>query len=233
MPYPTYEAGMFAEQVSSTPAPRHGAAIDDPYGTARLFERDEVIFWEGDPATSFYQVAAGAVRSCKLLDDGRRQIVAFHVVDEIFGIECSQEHQVCAEAINPSNIVAFPQISVDALARCSSRTARDVLASALLSLERAQRHTIVLGRKLAPERIATFLLDMADRVQSDSFELPMSRMDIADYLGLTTETVSRTLTQFAREALIQISSAKRGIVLRDKPALRRLHEGALPSPLHM
>jgi CRP/FNR family nitrogen fixation transcriptional regulator len=201
-------------------------------GATHYYARDEVIFWEGEPATSYYRVATGAVRSCKLLGDGRRQIVAFHVVDEIFGLEGSEEHRFSAEAINKANVVAFPRRDVESVANADPCVARDVVASALAGLERAQEHATLLGRKLAPERVASFLLDMADRVHSDAFELPMSRTDIADYLGLTTETVSRTLCQFARAALIQISAAKRGIVLCDRVALRRLHEGAFALQTH-
>jgi len=103
---------------------------------------------------------------------------------------------------------------------------QEVLAATILSLGRAQRHAVVLGRELAPERVASFLLDMAERTKSDAFELPMTQRDVGDYLGLTVETVSRTLTQFAKDALIRMVRAQRQIVLLNKPALRRLHEGA-------
>lgn len=216
--------------------PRRLASSSDAgkslFGAARHYAPDETIFWEGEPATSYYRVSTGAVRSCKFLGDGRRQIVAFHVVDEIFGLEGSEEHRLSAEAINEAKIVAFPRCRAENPADRDRSVAHDVIAFALAGLERAQEHAILLGRKLAPERVASFLLDMAERTRSDSFELPMSRADIADYLGLTTETVSRTLCQFARDALIKMSAAKRGIVLGDKSALRRLRDGdvALPSP---
>src|SRR5262249_4771593 len=143
-------------------------------GANRWFAKDEVIFWEGEPATSYYRVAHGAVRSCKLLGDGRRQIVAFYVVDEVFGLEGSAEHRLSAEAIGEANVVSLPRQLGE------GGVAQDIVASAFANLERAQEHATLLGRKLAPERVASFLLDMAERVHSDVFELPMSRTDIAD-----------------------------------------------------
>ena len=90
-------------------------------------------------------------------------------------------------------------------------------------LERAQNHLLLLGRKNAQERVATFLLEMASRAASTTeIELPMSRQDIADYLGLTIETVSRTLTQLEGDAAIEIPTS-RHILLRDRSALRRLN----------
>jgi CRP/FNR family transcriptional regulator, nitrogen fixation regulation protein len=231
---------FFTDDGSSTPASSRAAtdgqqsataSVDTHLGAARAYARDEVIFWEGERATSYYRVATGAVRSCKFLGDGRRQIVAFHIVDEIFGLDGGPERRFSAEAVNAAKVVAFPRSSAAESDWAEPRVAPDVVtAAALAGLERAQEHATLLGRKLAPERVASFLLDMAERVHSDAFELPMSRADIADYLGLTTETVSRTLCQFARDALIQMSAAKRGIVLTDKVALHRLHDGGLPLP---
>jgi CRP/FNR family nitrogen fixation transcriptional regulator len=167
---------------------------------------------------------------CKLFSDGRRQIVAFHVVDEIFGFERSDERGMFAEAVSEVSVVVLPRCGVDALAHSDRQLARDIVTSTLVNLERAQRHAVVLGRMLAPERIATFLLDMAERLHSDAFVLPMSRTDIADYLGLTIETVSRTLMQFRRQAIIHLSAARRDVVLRDKATLRRLGQAGLRSP---
>jgi CRP/FNR family nitrogen fixation transcriptional regulator len=97
------------------------------------------------------------------------------------------------------------------------------MVATLRSLERAQSHMLLLGRKTAQEKMATFLLDMADRLSNDeSFELPMQRADIADHLGLTIETVSRTLTQFSRQGLIHLPASSRSVALCNKAALRRL-----------
>jgi CRP/FNR family nitrogen fixation transcriptional regulator len=90
------------------------------------------------------------------------------------------------------------------------------------SLERAQDHMLLLGRKSALEKIATFLLDLSERLGDDQVDLPMSRTDIADHLGLTIETVSRTLTQLERQHVIELPAHRRSIQLSNKAALRRL-----------
>jgi CRP/FNR family nitrogen fixation transcriptional regulator len=102
--------------------------------------------------------------------------------------------------------------------------AQQLVAAMMRSLGRAQDHMMLLGRKTALEKIASFLLDMASRVAKTEgqIDLPMTRMDIADHLGLTIETVSRTLTQLERDRVIELPAARRTIVLRDKAALRRL-----------
>jgi CRP/FNR family nitrogen fixation transcriptional regulator len=103
---------------------------------------------------------------------------------------------------------------------------RDQVMTAMLrSLERAQDHMLLLGRKTAQEKVATFLLEMSERISDDDdqFDLPMLRNDIADHLGLTIETVSRTLNQFDRDGLIRLPAASRSVVLRDRAALERLN----------
>src|SRR5205823_9235192 len=131
------------------------------------------------------------------------------------GIERGDDHRFSAEAVGDATVVAIRRCSLDKLALSDSLLARQVVATAFLSLERAQQHMILLGRKSAVEKVAAFLLDMAERVHVDAIELPMSRSDIADYLGLTIETVSRTLTQFERDAVIELPAARRNIVLRN------------------
>ena len=192
-------------------------------GLARRFGKDEEIYAEGDKATHYFKVISGVVRCCKILADGRRQIEAFHVAGELFGIERGDEHRFSAEAVGEATVVSLRRCSLEALAVNDQPLACQVVATALLNLERAQQHMILLGRKSAVEKVATFLLDMAERVHKDAIELPMSRSDIADYLGLTIETVSRTLTQLERDGVIELPSARRNIVLRDKSALRRLN----------
>lgn len=212
---------MPAMMMDSAAPPRSDA--DAAIGLARSFAKDEEIYAEGDPATRYYKLVSGVVRTCKILADGRRQIEAFHVAGEIFGIERSEEHRFSAEAVSPATVIAYRRCPLEALALADGPLARQVVATALLNLERAQEHMVLLGRKSAMEKVATFLLDMADRVHVDAIELPMARSDIADYLGLTIETVSRTLTQLERDAVIALPTARRNIVLRNKAALRRLN----------
>ena len=196
-----------------------------PAGTQMALTKDEELFSEGDEAEYFYQVVSGTIRTCKLLSDGRRQIDAFHLKGDIFGLEAGAEHRFSAEAVGNASVIAYRRSRLSALIQ-QDPTFRDrVMSSTLRSLERAQDHMLLLGRKTAQEKIATFLLDMAERLSDDDeqFELPMQRSDIADHLGLTIETVSRTLTQFARSGLIRLLPAGRSISLCNKMALKSLN----------
>ena len=188
----------------------------------RRYRKDEEIFAEGDPASHYYRVISGFVRTSKLLCDGRRQIDSFYVAGEIFGIELRAEHRVTAEAIGDTMVVRLPRCSLTDPVDTDRALAREVVTTTLVNLERAQQHVILLGRRSAAEKVAAFLLDMAARVQGSKIDLPMSRGDIADYLGLTIETVSRTLTRFERQGTIEFSFARRTLRLRNMPVLRHL-----------
>jgi CRP/FNR family nitrogen fixation transcriptional regulator len=193
-------------------------------GSVRAYRKDEEIFSEGDRAAFFYKVVSGAVRTSKLLSDGRRQIDAFHLAGDIFGIETGDEYRFSAEAVGDAVVIAYRRCGLETLAANDSQFAQQFVKGMMRSLERAQDHMLLLGRKTAMEKIATFLLDMADRVSDDdgAIDLPMSRADIADHLGLTIETVSRSLTQLERDAVIQLPATRR-VVLSDKAALNRLN----------
>jgi len=194
-----------------------------PVGSVRMLAKDEEIFAEGDRTAFFYKVISGAVRTSRLLTDGRRQIDAFHLAGDLFGIEAGAEHRFGAEAVGPAKVVAYRRCSLDTLAAGNGAFARQVVQAMMRSLERAQNHMLLLGRKSAVEKVATFLLDLAERSFADGHvDLPMSRSDIADHLGLTIETVSRSLTQLERDRVIEVPAHRRTIVLRDRAALRRL-----------
>ena len=224
---------MFANSRLATPAAilMRGAmplpeTLQPPrmVGTSRSLLRGEELFAQGDDADFFYKVVSGTIRTCKLLNDGRRQIDAFHLAGDIFGLETGDEHRFSAEAVSDATVLAFRRGSLDTLAERDAGLNRQIVSSVMRSLERAQEHMLLLGRKTAQEKIATFLLDIAERVsEDDHFDLPMQRSDIADHLGLTIETVSRTLTQFARAGVIELAATSRSIVLRNKAALQRLN----------
>lgn len=225
-----------ATQISRLPASAIGIRLpgvtvarteprrDPRAGVLRSFSKGEELFAEGDQAESFYEVKSGTVRTYKLLSDGRRLIDAFHFAGDIFGIEAGTEHRFSAEAIADVTVVAFRRSRLAAMAEADPAFGDRVMQATLRSLERAQSHMLLLGRKTAQEKMATFLLDMAERLSDDDehFELPMQRTDIADHLGLTIETVSRTLTQFARKGLIHLPASSRSVALCNKAALRRL-----------
>jgi CRP/FNR family nitrogen fixation transcriptional regulator len=186
------------------------------------YARNAEIFGENEPAEYLYRVISGAVRTYKVLNDGRRQIGGFYLPGDVFGLEVGDEHTFSAEAITECKILVIKRSSVVALAARDSSVARELWTMTANELQRAQDH-IMLLIKTAQERVAGFLLEMASRSPgSNEVELPMSRQDIADYLGLTIETVSRTLTQLEHSAAIAVPASRR-IVLRNRAALRRLN----------
>jgi CRP-like cAMP-binding protein len=186
------------------------------------FARNSEIYGENEPADYLYKVVSGTVRTYKVLVDGRRQIGGFYLPGDMFGIETGDQHTFSAEAITDCKIIVIKRSAVVALAARDNEVARQMWALTARELHRAQDHILVLI-KSAQERVAGFLLEMADRASDGgAVELPMSRQDIADYLGLTIETVSRTLTQFEKTATIELPSSRR-ILLRNRPALNRLN----------
>jgi CRP/FNR family nitrogen fixation transcriptional regulator len=191
-------------------------------GAPMPFCRNAEIYGENEPAEYVYKVVTGTVRTYKVLNDGRRQIGAFYLPGDVFGLEIGDSHTFSAEAIVESKVVVVKRSSLVALAARDNEVARQLWAMTAGELQRAQDH-IMLLIKTAQERVAGFLLEMAKRsAATTEVDLPMSRQDIADYLGLTIETVSRTLTQLEKGAAIAVPTSRR-IVLRNRAALTRLN----------
>ncbi len=189
-------------------------------GVRRRFSRNEEIFGEGEPAEHLYRVVSGVVRTIRFTSDGRRQILAFHFPGDVFGIETGDRHALAAEAVTDSAVSVVRRSMVEAAAARDPQAAHGLLKLVSGHLQKSQEHVLVLGRKGAGERVAAFLLQLADRVRPD-IELPMSRADIADYLALTIETVSRAFTQMERDHAIDLPSS-RHVVVRDRFALEQL-----------
>jgi CRP/FNR family nitrogen fixation transcriptional regulator len=210
--------------LNAGPAPaarlrQDGAAA----GARRRFEAEEEIYAEGDCVVHFYKVVSGAVRTYRLLSDGRRQIDGFHLAGDIFGLEAGAERRTGADALVDTTLVAHRRSDRDALTGEAGALAHEVVAAMLRALERAQDHMMLLGRKSAKERVASFLLGLARRSGTEGpIALPMSRADIADHLGLTIESVSRTFTQLEREGTIALANHRRAVEVQDLAALRRL-----------
>ena len=208
-----------------SPRPAPISAVAGPIGLMGApmpFGRNEEIYGENEPAEYLYKVISGTVRTYKVLSDGRRQIGGFYLAGDMFGLEVGDAHTFSAEAIVDSKVLVIKRSTVTALAARDNAFARQLLALTAAELARAQGHVMLLI-KTAQERVAGFLLEMADRIQvQNEVELPMSRQDIADYLGLTIETVSRTLTQLENSAAISLPTS-RHIVLRNRSALHRLN----------
>ena len=190
-------------------------------GTPVSYRRNTEIFGEKEPADYAYRVISGSVRTYKILDDGRRQIGGFHLPGDIFGLlEFGDEHTFSADAITDTTVLVVKCKTLAVLAGRHPAIARELFTFTGRELRRVQDHVLLLV-KTAQERVAGFLLEMAERTCAGNVvDLPMSRQDIADYLGLTIETVSRTLTGLESAAAIEVSTARR-IVLRNRSALRR------------
>jgi CRP/FNR family nitrogen fixation transcriptional regulator len=170
---------------------------------------------ENEPADYVYKVVSGAVRTYKIFDDGRRQIGGFYFPGEAFGLEPGDEHEFSAEAIDNSVILVIKRSALVALADREPDMARKLWSFTARELQRVQKRMLLLV-KSAEERVAYFLLEMAGRLQSaEAVDLPMSRQDIADYLGLTIETVSRTLTQLETKAAIALPKSRRVVLSLD------------------
>jgi CRP/FNR family nitrogen fixation transcriptional regulator len=191
-------------------------------GSQMSFGPNEEIFGEDEPAEYVYKVVKGAVRTYKILNDGRRQIGAFYLPGDIFGLEVGKEHQFSAEAINNATVVVIRRTAVVSLAERDCEAAHELWTFTARELRRVQEHMMLLV-KSAQQRVACFLLEMSERLATaEALELPMSRQDIADYLGLTIETVSRTMSQLASERAIGLPTSRR-IVLHNRGALRELN----------
>ncbi len=196
----------------AVPARRNSApsAPLAPVGVVMSFGRNAEIYAEGEMSGYVYKVLSGLVRVSKLLPDGRRQISAFHMPGEMFGFEADAIHHASAEAVVPVKVVAFKWDGLPDLASTPTNVVRELLSLALLGLRRTQDQLLVLGRKNALERLAAFLLEMDARSgASHIVDLAMPRHDIADYLGLTLETVSRMFAELKETGTIRLELARR------------------------
>jgi CRP/FNR family transcriptional regulator, nitrogen fixation regulation protein len=191
-------------------------------GATMSYPRNSEIFGENEPAEYLYKVISGSVRTYKILSDGRRQVGGFYLAGDIFGLEFGDEHTFSAEAIADTKVLVVKRSALTSLAGRDVTIAGELFSLTGRELKRVQERILLLV-KSAQERVASFLIEMADRAAAGNIvELPMSRQDIADYLGLTIETVSRTLTGLETAATIEVPSSRR-IVLRNRPALNELN----------
>lgn len=210
--------------ASDASFPGHGSLLEIAgiTGVVMPIERNAEIFGQGEPAEYIYKITSGAVRTYRLLCDGRRQIDAFYLAGDMFGLELSDMHSYSCEAVTGAKIVFFQRSAILAAAQRDGEVARQLWELTARHLRRSQDHTLLLV-KSSQERVASFLLEMARRLRETStVELPMPRQDIADYLGLTIETVSRTLTQFEEQSTIEFLAARR-IALLNPTLLKQLN----------
>ena len=191
-------------------------------GASMHFKRNAEIYGENEPADYLYKVASGAVRTYKVLTDGRRQIGAFYLPGDVFGLESGDLHPFSAEAVSDAKILVVKRSALVARAARENDVARQLWAITGRELQRVQDHLLALI-KTAEERVVSFLPQMAKRLSTtNQIELPMSRQDIADYLGLTIETVSRAMSHLESTAAIELPSSRR-VILRNRATLGRLN----------
>ena len=202
----------------------HVAAI----GSVHRVRAGQTVFAEAEPAENVYEIVSGKVRLCKLLPDGRRQITGFIAAGNILGLALEGQYLYSAEAITDVTLCRYPRARFDRLVDEVPGFARRLLSMTSDELRSAQDQMLLLGRKSASEKIASFLLAMSPHTDSDDeaeeVHLPMARGDIADYLGLTMETVSRTLTILKHQGLIAIPTPAR-IQLIDRDRLEEIAAG--------
>jgi CRP-like cAMP-binding protein len=195
------------------------AGDEDVIGTVMRIDRDGEIFAEGEDSDFAYRIEHGVVRICKLHADGRRQVSEFLRRGDWFGLEELGPHLFAAEAVTNVVLVRFPRKQIETFAAdrpVVDRKLRDLVCD---RWRRAQTRLVVLGRLSARERLAAFLLEMRDVAGNGmKIELPMTRVDIADHLCLTIETVSRMFSMFRSEGLIELP-APQSVVLRNPDQL--------------
>jgi CRP-like cAMP-binding protein len=207
-------------------------------GILLKFRKGEIVYAQGDPASDWYEVISGTVRTCYLYTNGQRQLTGFYYPGDVFGIEAGT-HCASAEAVTSTTLRRIDRNARpdQSLTTSLALSAPDYPAppppsSALQSaLKNAQDSVLLLGHRTAAERMAAFLLTTSRRIGRDKlFQLPMSRSDIADYLGLTIHTVSRTLSDFVRRGLITLNGPQM-ITIDNRQGLRTL-EGGDPEDWH-
>lgn len=225
----TQSIGTSATGTKFNPA---SSATDDRFGlvaghaglvaTEFSYKKDEEIFGEDETSEYVYQIIRGSVRSYKLLSDGRRQIGAFYLPGDVFGLESGPVHRLTAEAIVDTTVRLVKRRSLEEAARSAVQVARSLWSMTAGELRHAEDHMLLLGRKNAMERVASFLLEMDRRLAvAGMMALPMCRRDIGDYLGLTLETVSRALSQLHSQGVLGFSGARQ-IVLRNRQRLQNM-----------
>lgn len=205
-------------------AVRSSSIVDviERLGVRMKFARNEEIYAQDDEVEFLYRVVSGAIRTTRLTSDGRRQVGDFYYPGELFGLETGPDHRFSAEALSDCVVQVLRRSAVRAFSG-DAELDRAILAATHRELERTQEHLLLLGRKTAREKVAAFLLGLAQREEESTVSLPMGRQDMADYLGLTIETVSRMLTQLQDASIVEFAASRRFSVKR-WDSLERLAE---------
>lgn len=200
-------------QLTSIVPPGQPVVAEDWAGAVRLtFRPGEEIYAQDEDANLIYRVVRGSVRTTHLQADGRRQVGDFYYEGDIIGVEVGEAHRFSAEALTACEVLAFRRSGSAAYE--TGRVERMIWAATASELQRTQSHLLLLGRATAFEKVARFLMDIANRFRGEFVILPMSRQDMADYLGLTIETISRMLGRLQADGVIEFSGSRRYRVRR-------------------
>ncbi|MEQ8268978.1 MAG: helix-turn-helix domain-containing protein [Parvibaculum sp.] len=226
---PGYAAGAPAMRPRPDTEARGNVSLLRSAVTTLKVERNQTIYSEGERAQFSYRVVSGAVRLCKLFPDGRRQISDFCLAGDFFGFASPDDYTLTAEAVSDAMLVRYASGNIDCLGQASPDLRDQLMTLLYRGLSDARNHLFMLGRQTVKERVTSFLLMMLERQgyagrNGDRLDLPMGRQDIADYLGLTIETVCRALSDLKRSGVITAPS-KREIVVKNADALRATAAG--------
>ena len=203
--------------------------IDDRQSPVRRVGKHEMLFGEGDKGGRYYEVLEGVLCSFRILHDGRRQILSFNYPGDIVGIGHEIEYKCSCEAVSEARVRCIPAATVQRSIETRPEIARKLLKVATIELASMHDHFVLVGRKSATEKLASFLLALARREAGKdgdavTFQLPMTRTDIADFLGMTIETVSRRFTALRKMGVIDLPQTTT-VHVRDMLRLEDLAEG--------
>ncbi|WP_426615349.1 helix-turn-helix domain-containing protein [Bradyrhizobium sp. McL0616] len=200
----------------------HWADRRDALGIREFtYNKGNKIYGENEPAEDVYQVRTGTVRRYKVLSDGRRQIGAFHLPGDIFGLENGDAFRFSAEAVVDTAVCLIRRRGLEAVAEADPLVFHNLLSVTTTNLQHAESHLLLLGRKYSMEKVAAFLIEMDQRLSAAGvLSLPMTRRDIADYLGVTIETVSRAVSQLHKEGILDfVDKTQRHIKILNRARL--------------
>ncbi len=211
-----------AAHLRPVPATTSASSALDRLGTSVGYARGKTIIEEGNPAEYVYKVVSGALRKVRLLPDGRRHITSFLMPGDFFGFAEGAVYTHTVEAVADVTLVRYTRRGFEAALEQDPRAGRHFLGLVCKALSATQDQLLLLGRKSALERMASFLLALSDRMGADrkggktgaELDLPMNRSDVADYLGLTIETVSRLITRLRALHIIDTPDAHRILILK-------------------
>ena len=212
-------------RLTPSKSPRLGNPLDllDDRGTKFTAKRGRIIYSEGELADYCYKLVSGSVRTVKLLSDGRRQVCEFLMPGELLGFGSQGEYYFTAEAVTDAELVRYSRRSVEALIEEDSAVAQQIRRLASHDLQGAYERMVLMCHKSAQQRVAWFLLNMAERsgtADDDFVLLSMTRTDVADYLGMALETVSRAIGQLKRKGIIALENVNR-IAFLDRDLLEQ------------